>query len=74
MWMNQLFHCVNYVHAAVISLNVYSVKRINKILSFFLSFLLQIRPTQNREKVTIWRAGRPKPPPPTPPQLTIRPP
>jgi hypothetical protein len=37
MWMNQLFHCVNYVHAAVISLNVYSVKRINKN-SFFLSF------------------------------------
>jgi hypothetical protein len=35
--MNQLFHCVNYVHAAVISLNVYSFKRINKN-SFFLSF------------------------------------
>ncbi len=39
MWMNQLVHCVNYVHAAVISLNVYSVKRINKN-SFFLSFFL----------------------------------
>ncbi len=37
MWMNQLFHCVNYVHAAVIPLNVYSVKRINKN-DFFLSF------------------------------------
>jgi hypothetical protein len=44
MWMNQLFHCVNYVHAAVISLNVYSVKRVNKN-SFF---LLSLKKRKNR--------------------------
>jgi hypothetical protein len=38
MWINKILHCVNYVHAAVILSNVYSVKgEIKKY--FFLSYL-----------------------------------
>ncbi len=50
-WKNKIHHCVNYLHAAVILFNVYSVKRINKILSFFLSYS-PVRPA-----APVWAPG-----------------